>query len=197
MEAIILASASPRRQDILRMLNIPFQVIIPEVDESDIPVEIHPSKIAEYLARKKVNAIVEKLSPDREIPWILGADTVIELDGQIYGKPKNNDEAADFLRAFQSKTHTVMTSIALYNGKTRLTSSVTSETQVTFSRMTEKEINWYVDTGEWHGAAGGYRIQSLAQCFIKKIEGSQSCVAGLPISELFDILKRQGYSIIE
>ena len=63
--------------------------------------------------------------------------------------------------------------------------------------MTDEEINWYLDTGEWHGAAGGYRIQSLASVFIKKIEGSQSCVTGLPIHELFDILKEQGYSILD
>ena len=62
--------------------------------------------------------------------------------------------------------------------------------------MTDEEIQWYLDTGEWHGAAGGYRIQSLASCFIKKVEGSQRCVTGLPIYELYDILKEQGYSIL-
>lgn len=197
MESVILASASPRRQEILRMLNIPFNVMIPEIDESDVPKEIQPSKISEYLARKKVSAVAEKISPEKKNHLVLGADTTIELDGKIYGKPKNIDEAADFLRTFQSRTHTVITSIAIYNGKTCSIFSVTSEAKVTFSKMTEDEIKWYVNTGEWNGAAGGYRIQGKAQCFIKKIDGSQSCVMGLPIFELFGMLKEQGYSIIE
>ena len=70
-------------------------------------------------------------------------------------------------------------------------------TKVTFSELSDKEINWYLDTEEWHGAAGGYRIQSLASCFIKSIEGTQSCVTGLPIFELYDMFKEQGYSLLE
>ena len=97
----------------------------------------------------------------------------------------------------QGKTHTVITAIVLYNGRTHESTSKVCKTNVTFAPMAEDEINWYVETGEWHGAAGGYRIQSLASCFIEKIEGSHSCVIGLPIYELYDILKEQGYSILE
>ena len=114
-----------------------------------------------------------------------------------YFKPQNQDEAFEFLKKFQGKTHTVITSLVLYNGRKKATTSKTCKTEVTFAPMSDEEIQWYVDTGEWHGAAGGYRIQSLASCFIQKLEGSYSCVIGLPIFELYDILKEQGYSILE
>ena len=85
----------------------------------------------------------------------------------------------------------------LYNGTKKSTSIKTAVTKVTFVPMTDEEINFYIETGDWHGAAGAYRIQGMASCFISKIEGSQSCVVGLPIFELYDMLKSQGYCIIE
>ncbi|MGI0530069.1 Maf family protein [Treponema socranskii] len=196
MEPVILASSSPRRQDILKLLHIPYQVIMPNIDEtvsSALPAEDVP----EIFAREKVAAVVRSLAADREIPWVLAADTVIIFNNKIYGKPSDQEEAAAFLRELSGKTHTVKTVIALYSGKTKTTVVRESVTEVTFKEMSEREIEWYIETGEWHGAAGGYRIQSLASCFIKKIEGTTSGVEGLPISELYDILASQGYSIIE
>ncbi len=196
MEPIILASSSPRRQEILKMLGIPFRVIMPTIDEL-FSNALEPEDVPEMLAREKVISVVHSLPPFQEIPWVLGADTLIVKDGKTYGKPQNHDEAESFLRTFQGSTHTVITAIILYNGRKKTTSSRVCKTEVTFAPMSDEEINWYLDTGEWHGAAGGYRIQSLASVFIKKIEGSQSCVTGLPIHELFDILKEQGYSILD
>jgi len=196
MEPIILASSSPRRQEILRMLNIPFQVIMPNVDET-VPSRLPPEEVPELFAREKVAAIVRTLPPDREIQWVLGADTVIIYNGKIYGKPEDQQEAEKYLRLFSGKTHTVLTVIALYNGRNRTTSSRACSTEVTFREMTDKEIDWYIETGEWHGVAGGYRIQSLASCFIEKINGSMTGVVGLPIYELYDMLKKQGYSLLE
>ncbi|MCR5725202.1 MAG: Maf family protein, partial [Treponema sp.] len=94
-------------------------------------------------------------------------------------------------------THDVYTGIALFNGKLMYIDTCTACTHVTFESMSEDEIDWYLDTGDWHGAAGGYRIQGLASCFIKKIEGTNSAVVGLPIFELYDMLKKQGYSLID
>lgn len=196
MEPIILASSSPRRQEILKMLKIPYQVIIPNIDET-LTNAIESEQIPELLAREKVTAVIQSLPKGQEIPWVLGADTVIYFDGKILGKPQNIEMAVDYLKMLQGKTHTVITAIVLYNGHTHETSSRINKTSVTFAPMTDEEISWYVETGEWHGAAGGYRIQSLASCFVQKIEGSYSCVIGLPISELYDILKEQGYSILE
>lgn len=196
MEPIILASSSPRRQEILKMLNIPFRVIMPSIDET-ITAGLETDEIPEFLAREKVIEVVRSLPSEQEIPWILGADTIIQKDGKIYGKPESQETAEEYLKEFQGSAHTAVTSLVLYNGRKRTTTSKTAKTKVTFAPMSDAEIQWYLETGEWHGAAGGYRIQSLASCFIEKIEGSQCCVQGLPIRELFDILNEQGYSILE
>ena len=196
MEPIILASSSPRRQEILKMLKIPYRVIMPNIDET-ISTMLSHDEIPELLAREKVLAVIRSLPVGQEIPWVLGADTIISFEGNIYGKPQNQEKAFEFLKAFSGKTHTILTAIVLYNGKTRLTTSKLCKTKVTFSQLTDDEIQWYVDTGEWHGAAGGYRIQSLASMFISHIDGSYSGAIGLPISELYDILKEQGYKILE
>lgn len=196
MEPIILASSSPRRQEILKLLNIPFKVIIPNIDET-ISSAIEPEEIPEFLAREKVTAVIHSLPPQQEILWILGADTIILKEGKIFGKPDSRAQAEAFLREFSGKTHQVITSVVLYNGRKKTFVSKNAVTKVTFSELSDKEINWYLDTEEWHGAAGGYRIQSLASCFIKSIEGTQSCVTGLPIFELYDMFKGQGYSLLE
>ncbi len=196
MEPIILASSSPRRQEILKMLNIPFRVIMPNIDET-ITAGLDVEEVPEFLAREKVIEVLRSLPSEQEIPWILGADTIIAKDGRIFGKPESQDVAEEYLKIFQGGTHSVYTALVLYNGRKKITTSKLCRTDVKFAAMGDDEIQWYLETGEWHGAAGGYRIQSLASCFIEKIEGSQSCVTGLPIRELFDILKEQDYSILE
>ncbi len=196
MEPIILASSSPRRQEILTKLSIPFRVIIPQIDET-IPDNADPEATAELFATKKVEAVMRTFPSGQMIPWILGADTIVVSDGKIYGKPENQDEAVRFLKAFSGKEQTVLSAIALFNGKLNYLSTRINKTNLKFSKMNDKEIEWYVNTGEWHGAAGGYRIQGMASCFIERIEGSYSSIIGLPIFEFYDILKEQGYSILE
>lgn len=196
MEPIILASSSPRRQEILKLMHIPYQVVMPNVDETtDGSTSI--DKVPEILAKRKVEAVVHMLPPKQEIPWVLGADTIVSLDDKIYGKPSGQDQAVAYLKTLQGRTHRVITSIALFNGRKHIITTRTSITSVTFNSMTDAEIEWFASTGDWHGAAGGYRIQGLASCFIQKIEGTNSCVVGLPIFELYDILKSQGYSILD
>ncbi len=196
MEPIILASASPRRQEILKNLKIPYQVIMPNIIENNTS-EKNPAELTEYLAKLKVQSVVHSLPPKQVIPWILGADTIISIGGKNLGKPTGPEDAFEFIKMIQGRTHSVYTSIALYNGVKKTTATKTAVTKVTFAPMTQKEIEAYIETGDWHGAAGGYRIQGMASCFITKIEGTQSCVVGLPIFELYDILKSQGYSVIE
>jgi len=195
MYPIVLASSSPRRQEILKLLNIPFVVNPANIEES-YPSDMKPEKVAEYLAVKKIKAVMDSLKSDMEATWILGADTIIILDGKIYGQPKSQEEACSFLQDFQGKVHKVMTGIALYNPESKQIVSKQSSNKVTFSQMSKEEIEWYLNTGEWHGAAGGYRIQGLGSCFIKNISGTESSVMGLPIFELYDILKAQNYSLI-
>ncbi len=196
MEPVILASGSPRRQETLRSLGIPFQVIIPEIDESELE-GVLPEKISEYLASKKVEYVSKALPARQEIPWILGADTTMVMDGRVYGKPADIDEAVRFLQDFSGRTHTAITSMALYNGRLKDLSTRTARTEVTFATLSQDEIDWYISTGEWHNVAGGYRIQGFGSYFIRRIEGTSSTVTGLPLFELYDMLKEQGYSLID
>ena len=196
MQPIILASSSPRRQEILKLLNIPFKVIIPNCDE-EIPDDIELEKVPEYLATRKVNAVTHSLPPDIEYPWILGADTMVISGKKVYGKPKDHEEAFNFIKELQGKTHKVITGLALFCSELHYVNNRSAITEVTFNKMSDDEINWYISTDEWHGAAGGYRIQGLASCFISKIKGTNSNVVGLPIFELYDMLKEQNYSILE
>ncbi|MBO5137423.1 MAG: septum formation protein Maf [Spirochaetaceae bacterium] len=195
MEPIILASGSPRRQETLKMMGIPFQVIIPEIDETNTD-NIIAKELPEDLAIKKIKCVIKSLPATQEVPWILSADTLIVYNGKTYGKPANIEQAAEFLDTFSGKTHQVITAMALYNGKVHDYTTRTTITDVTFATLSKDEIDWYLSTGEWHNAAGGYRIQGFGSYFIKKIHGTNSAVVGLPLFELYDMLKEQGYSLI-
>lgn len=197
MEPIILASSSPRRQETLRLLGIPFQVIMPNIDESVAMHTVDTENLPELLAREKITAVLHTLPAEQKIAWVLGVDTIVVKGNKVFGKPENQDEALEYLRSLAGGSHYVITSLVLYNGRKKSYVVKTAKSKVTFAPMTDEELQWYVDTGEWHGAAGGYRIQGLASIFISKIEGTQSCVVGLPVAELYATLKEQGYSILE
>ncbi len=192
MEPIILASASPRRQEILKKLNLPFTVYPSNFDEK-IPSDMELEKVPEYFASQKVGAVAKIVSIEKESCWILGADTMVIFHNKAFGKPKSLEEARETLQTLQGKTHKVITAIALFNGNIQELSTRTSVNKVTFKEMTKEEINWYLNTYEWHDAAGAYKIQGLSSRFIKKIEGTESSIIGLPIFELYDILTEQNY----
>ncbi|WP_147634885.1 Maf family protein [Treponema pectinovorum] len=196
MEPIILASSSPRRQEILKLLNIPFRVVLPTFKE-EYPLDMQIESVPEFLATRKVDSVARSAPHGTEYPWILGADTIIVHENKILGKPKDQQEAVNYIESLQGKTHKVITGLALFNSELHYVSNRTAITEVTFNEMTSEEINWYIETGEWHGVAGGYRIQGIASCFIKKIEGTNSAVMGLPIFELYDMLREQNYPILE
>ena len=192
-----MASGSPRRQEYLKLLGLPFTCMPSPVNENFSPGE-DPEKVAEELAVRKVMKIVEILkdtSPAelRSAPWVCGADTLISLDGKIYGKPKDRDDAQRMLAAFQDRSHEVISAIALYNGRTKTTDHRTAVSTVTFAALSRGEIEWYLDSGEWQGAAGAYKIQGLASCFITSIQGSYSSIVGLPLREFYAILRDNGY----
>ena len=201
MEPIILASESPRRRDFFTLLGLPFICVPPHVDESFEP-GIDPRSLAEELAIRKVSKVAEMR---KDAPLICGADTVISLDGHIYGKAQDRNEAQRMLRTFQGKTHEVISAVALYKNtqlddkKTEGTGTIdcrSALSTVTFAAMTKAEIEWYLDTNEWQGAAGAYKIQGLVSCFIKSITGSYSSIVGLPLSDFFAMLKDNGYPIV-
>ena len=196
MEPIILASSSQRRQEIFKQLGIPYMVVMPEIKE-DYPDDLSFENIPEYLASQKIKAAMKMLPQGQTVPWIFAADTLVFKGDKVYGKPESKEQAIEFLKELQDGTHTVITSIALFNGKINYLSTRTSVNKVTFSALSDKEIQWYIETGEWHSVAGAYRIQGMASCFVTHIEGTQSSIIGLPIFEFYDILKEQGYSLID
>ncbi len=194
MEPIILASTSPRRQEILRNLGIPFSVLSPVYDEPSIP-GMKPTDLAELHSMKKVESII-RMKVQISIPWVLGADTIVCADESIYGKPSNRDEARDMLVHLSGRTHEVITSVSMFSSGINYISTKTSISRVTFMKLDAKQTENYLDTGEWQGVAGGYRIQGLASCFIREISGSYSGIVGLPIHELYAIMRELGYDFI-
>ena len=190
MEKLICASKSLYRQNVLKSLQIPFQAVAADIDESVFDA-YSPEERPLKLAQKKVEQIL--LLKDYKNHYILGADTLIVHNGKALGKPDNAGTAKQYLKALSDSTHHVISAICLYNPHSAKTATKVCDTAVTFAALTDQEIDSYIATGEWAGAAGAYRIQGRAEIFIKKIEGSYSCVAGLPIFELYDILKEQSF----
>jgi septum formation protein len=191
MEPIILASGSLRRQEYFKMLGLPFSILPAVIDESQVD-QTNPLKLTGELAVKKVEKAIEIMK--KRLPkWICGADTVIALDTKIFGKPANREEAAVMLGKLSGKQHKVVTSIALYNGRNEKIDCRGVSCSVSFAPLTEAEIEWYLNTNEWQGVAGAYRIQGLAGCFINQIKGSPSTVAGLPLREFYVMLRDNGY----
>ncbi|MDR1596135.1 MAG: Maf family protein [Treponema sp.] len=192
MEPIILASGSLQRQEFFKLLSLPFSIMPAQIDEST-QGNLKPRELAEELAVRKVNKIVELLSG--RIPnWIFGADTLISVDGDVYGKPGDRDDAQSMLTRLQGRSHEVVTAMALYRGREKTVDCRSVVSSVTFASIRHEDLEWYLDTGEWQGAAGAYKIQGLAGCFVSGISGSYSGIVGLPMHEFYVMLKENGYS---
>jgi septum formation protein len=176
------------------MLGLPFNIITADIDES-CSTQTNPVKLTKELAIKKVEKAISVMQT-RLPKWICGADTVIALDAKIYGKPADREEAGRMLREFSGKQHKVVTSVALYNGNDKKIDCRSASCTVTFDTLTDAEIEWYLNTNEWQGVAGAYRIQGLAACLISQIKGSPSTVAGLPLREFYVMLMDNGYPYI-
>jgi septum formation protein len=191
MEPIILASGSLRRQEYFRLLGLPFNIMPSLIDET-CEEGLSPGEIAEDLAARKVHKIIDLLK-GRTPPWICGADTVISVEDDIFGKPLNRDDARRMLSKLQGRDHQVVTAVALFNGKEKSLDCRSVTSIVSFAPMGEREIEWYLNTGEWQGVAGAYRIQGLADCFISGIKGSFSAIVGLPLHVFYVMLIENGY----
>jgi septum formation protein len=194
MEPIILASESPRRRDFFRLMGLPFTCIPAMIDETPHE-DVDPRSFAEKLALKKALAVACKTDDERvtAIQWVFGADTIVVLDGEIFGKPADKADARRMLCWFSGKKHEVITAMALRNRLTEKTDCRSVSSEVEFASLTEAEIEWYLDTGEWQGAAGAYQMQGLAGCLIKTIHGSPSAVAGLPLHDFYAMIRDNGY----
>ena len=240
MEFLILASASAQRKSILEQMSLPFIIVpsyAEEVHISGDPVHdvqhIASCKVSSCLSRLKNRMIVKcehvppmtgsnmdfdedgieslaaELATSNHL-WILGADTVIELDGRILEKPASVDEARMMLGALSAKEHRVLTGACLL--KASIENSVSSKptlvidkpklttecdtTSVRFSKLSDDEIEWYLRSGEWRDAAGSYKIQQKGACLVESISGSYSNVVGLPIRRIYGMLLEQNFPLL-
>jgi septum formation protein len=189
---LVLASASPRRQELLGSAGIPFTVQAPDINETPLAGE-SPRDCAERLAREKALAVFDSRRQD----WVLGADTIVVVDGVILGKPRDADDAARMLRLLAGRTHEVITGVcvvgAVASRQLPVAIKTASETTVvTFSEMSDDEINNYVTTGEPLDKAGAYAIQGIASRWIPRVEGDYSNVVGLPVALVYRILRELG-----
>lgn len=185
---LILASASPRRQELLAQLGLQFEVSIPSVPESK---GRDPIMAAEQAALSKASEIAGKI----EDAAVIGADTVVVVDDEILGKPRSASEAVKMLKKLSGRTHRVITGMAVVDstGRRVVDHDITF---VVFRSLSEEEIRAYVDSGEGLDKAGSYGIQGLGALFIPRIEGSYSNVVGLPLAKLDEMLKHFGISIL-
>ena len=195
---MILASGSPQRRAILEQLGVPFTVVVsgaPELEEGP------PEEVALENARRKALSVATasmgaaaRTPAGTEAETVLGVDTVVSLDGRLYGKPIDRGEAAATLRALAARSHRVVTGICvLHDGQERM-AAVT--THVRFRALSEPLLDWYLDTGEWQGRAGGYAIQGRGAALVESIEGDYLNVVGLPVATLLDLLPSLLFSAI-
>jgi septum formation protein len=183
---IVLASASPRRADLLTAAGFDFVVIPADVDETPRTAERAPD-YALRVAHAKAERVAPGLPPDCVV---LAADTVVVSGGRLLGKPTDDADAMAMLRMLSGSVHEVHTAVVCCGPARKVNRVVT--TRVRFQPLSEAEIAWYVASGEPHGKAGAYGIQGLAARFIDSIDGSWSNVVGLPISTVYRMLKEVG-----
>ena len=186
---MILASNSQRRQEILRNAGFNFKVITSNIEEiSDKKIIIE--KILD-IAEKKLEQIVR----NNKNEFILAADTVVELNGEVFGKPKDREEAFSFLKTLSGKTHRVITAYVFKNISKNILIKEVVVSEVKFFDLDDETINWYLDTGEPFDKAGAYGIQGYGRVLVEKIDGDYYSIMGFPISNFLKNLRKIGYKI--
>ena len=186
LEKLVLASSSPRRAEILSAVGWPYETMVAGIDESRVPGE-DATAYVQRLARGKAEAVVANL----ESGLVLGADTVVVINGEILGQPRDDDDARRMLKLLSGKWHEVLTGVALVRAGERTETLVDYErTRVRFAEMSADEIEWYVGTGEPKGKAGAYAVQGRAALLIEEIEGEYFNVVGLPIRLVYELALR-------
>lgn len=185
MPRVVLASASPRRRDLLRLIGIPHGVRPADIDETYVPGE-EPREHAERLARAKA----EKVAGSETDALIIGADTIVVVDGEVLGKPRNMADAVRMLSMLSGRSHVVITAVAAaYDG--RVVSGV-EEVVVAFRDLSREEIASYIATGEPMDKAGAYGIQGFGATIVRRVEGDYFAVMGLPLVKLVALMSELG-----
>jgi septum formation protein len=191
---LILASASPRRSELLAQIGIePAAVVATAIDESPRRGEL-PHDTALRLAKEKAEAACTRLAPDQSGALVLAADTVVAVGRRLLGQADTADEATRFLELLSGRAHRVFTGVAVATPGGQVRSRVV-ESRVKFKRLAHEEIASYIASNEWRGKAGGYAIQGLAAAFVTQLIGSYSNVVGLPLAETAAMLGGEGYPV--
>ena len=186
---MILASNSKRRQEILRDMGFNFKVLTSDIEEISDKEEI--SEMILDIAEKKL----DKIAKENVSEFVLAADTVVELEGRIFGKPKSREEAERFLKILSGKTHKVITAYVLKNISKNIIIKDVVISKVKFFDLDDETINWYLDTSEPFDKAGAYGIQGKGRVLVEKIEGDYFAIMGFPISNFLKNLRKNGYNI--
>ncbi len=183
INGLVLASASPRRLELLKKIHITPEIVHPANIDETIKKKEKPIHYCERIARAKGDFIYQQY-PEKTV---LSADTIVFCSNKIFGKPKNIQEANNFLSFFSGRKHSVLTVIYLRNKQQTKLKKIISK--VTFNRLEKRDIEIYLKSDEWKNKAGAYAIQGYADRFIKIINGSYSNIVGLPLSQVFNLLK--------
>jgi septum formation protein len=184
MEPLVLASASPRRAEILSAVGWPFEVAPADVDEA-----LRENEPAEDFVRRLALEKAETIASRRLFGLVVGADTTVVVDGQVLGKPRDEDEARLMLGTLGGRTHEVLTGVALVRAETGRSAVGVERTRVRFAETSDEEIAWHVLTGDVLDKAGAYAVQGRAALFIEGIEGDYWNVVGLPVRLLYKLAK--------
>ena len=186
---MILASNSQRRQEILKDAGFNFKVITSNIEETS-DKKIITERILD-IAEKKL----EQIAKNNKNKFILAADTVVELNGKIFGKPKNREEAFSFLKTLSGQIHRVITAYVFKNISKNILIKEIVVSEVKFFDLDDETINWYLDTGEPFDKAGAYGIQGYGRILVEKINGDYFSIMGFPISNFLENLRKIGYKI--
>lgn len=191
---IVLASNSPRRREILSQLNIRFEVVPSNFEETLINME--PLELVEHFAYMKALDVFEKLKGNLpENTYILGSDTIVYCDS-IMGKPKSDEDAYQMLKTLSNKEHQVISGLSIIQGSTGKAITMHELTKVWIRELEDREILEYIASGEPLDKAGAYAIQGVGSLFVEKIQGCYFNVVGLPVNKLFKIMKEFGVNLI-
>ena len=183
----ILASASPRRIELLSLLGLRFEIMPSHVDEAFVAGETPEEHVLRLSEAKAMTASV--LHPDA---WVMGADTIVIINGEVLGKPRTPDEAKEMLSKLSGRVHTVFTGFTVTRKSAHILIRNAIESSVRFREISEDEMMWYIRSEEPYDKAGGYAVQGMGAFFIKEIHGSYTNVMGLPLCEVVDVLKSIG-----
>lgn len=190
---VVLASGSPRRRELLQTMEVEFEVIAGDIDETTSCTD--PVQVVTALALEKAQAVAGSLSDDGRRRIVLGADTIVVLGDNILGKPTSRENAFQMLSALSGRTHEVYTGVALIDSQAE-SESIFCASKVVFRLLDEAEIRYYVSTDEPMDKAGSYALQGMASAFVEKVDGCYTNIIGLPVPDTISLLRRHGVRVL-